>query len=97
MSFKTIFIIIVSVLVTIILMNNTDEIQFWIFGNAQIPKLAILGFMFGLGAIVGYMAGRPKSKSRDEDNFSDEESDYQDKNSDLNQRNLSDDDREYIS
>lgn len=60
MGFKTIFIIVVSVLVTIILMNNTDEINFWIFGDVRIPKLVILGVMFGLGLIVGFMAGRPR-------------------------------------
>ena len=62
MNFKTIFIIIISVLVTIVLMNNTDEIDFWIFGDARIPKLAILGSMFGLGLIVGFLAGRPIKK-----------------------------------
>lgn len=60
MGFKTIFIIVVSVLVTIILMNNTDEINFWIFGDVRIPKLVILGVMFGLGLIVGFMAGRSR-------------------------------------
>ena len=60
MGFKTIFIIVVSVLVTIILMNNTDEINFWIFGEARIPKLVILGIMFGLGLVIGFMAGRPR-------------------------------------
>ncbi len=62
MGFKTIFIIVVSVLVTIILMNNTDEVNFWIFGDSKIPKLTILGVMFGLGLIVGYLAGRPRRK-----------------------------------
>ncbi|MDP3468373.1 MAG: hypothetical protein Q8S11_08560 [Daejeonella sp.] len=62
MTFKTIFIIVVSVLVTIILMNNTDEVNFWIFGNARLPKLAVLGVMFGLGLIIGFMAGRPRNK-----------------------------------
>ena len=63
MGLKTIFIIIVSVLVTVILMNNTDEVHFWIFGDARIPKLAVLGVMFVLGFIVGFMAGRPRKKT----------------------------------
>lgn len=63
MSFKTIFIIVISVLVTVILMNNTDEIDFWIFGEARIPKLTILGSMFGTGLLVGFLAGRPRKKS----------------------------------
>lgn len=97
MSFKTIFIIIVSVLVTIILMNNTDEINFWVFGNARVPKLAILGLMFGLGLIIGFMAGRPgKNSQKNSGNYSDplthnsSENDFSD--TDL----LSEEDREYI-
>lgn len=62
MRAKTIFIIIVSVLVTIILMKNTDEVLFWIFGDMYVPKLAVLGVMFLLGVIVGAMIFRPKSK-----------------------------------
>jgi uncharacterized integral membrane protein len=97
MTFKTIFIIIVSVLVTIILMNNTDEINFWFFGNARIPKLAILGLMFGLGLILGFIAGRPgKNSHKNSVNNSEplphNSSDDKVNDSDL----LSDEDREYI-
>ena len=60
MNSKTIFIIVVTVLVTIVLMKNTDEVNFWIFGDHSIPKLAVLGVMFGIGAIVGYLIGRPR-------------------------------------
>lgn len=60
MSSKTIFIIVVTILVTVILMKNTDEVTFWIFGDRSIPKLAVLGVMFGTGLILGYMAGRPR-------------------------------------
>jgi hypothetical protein len=41
-------------------MKNTDEVNFWIFGNHSVPKLAVLGVMFGIGLIVGYLVGRPK-------------------------------------
>lgn len=60
MNVKTIFIIILTALVTIILMKNTDQVIFWIFGDRYIPKLAILGTMFALGLVVGYLLGRPK-------------------------------------
>lgn len=50
----------VTILVTIVLMKNTDEVNFWIFGDHSIPKLAVLGVMFGVGAIVGYLIGRPR-------------------------------------
>jgi uncharacterized integral membrane protein len=64
MNSKTIFIIVVTILVTVILMKNTDEVNFWIFGNHSIPKLAVLGVMFGIGLILGYMAGRPRKSKQ---------------------------------
>lgn len=63
MSAKTIFIIVITVLVTVILMKNMDEVNFWIFGNRSVPKLAVLGTMFLIGAVVGFLIGRPKKKS----------------------------------
>ena len=98
MSFKTIFIITISVLVTVILMNNTEEINFWFFGNVRIPKLTILGAMFVLGLILGYMAGRPGKKKiptnyeMDTEDENPEESDHIKPKS-----NLSEEDREYIN
>jgi uncharacterized integral membrane protein len=97
MSFKTIFIIIVSVLVTVILMNNTDEIQFWIFGNAKIPKLAVLGFMFGLGAIVGYLAGRPRKRPNKHEDLEDNEDKVTHPIDSKENSKLSDEDRDYIN
>ena len=91
MSAKTIFIIIVTVLVTVILMKNTDEVSFWIFGDAKVPKLAVLGVMFGLGLIVGYLTGRPKKKEEISESFPDYKSPAEEK-----QTYLSDEDRDYI-
>ena len=62
MSAKTIFIIVLTVLVTVILMKNMDEVNFWIFGTRSVPKLAVLGTMFFIGAVVGFLVGRPKKK-----------------------------------
>lgn len=62
MRAKTILIIVVTILVTIILMKNTDEVNFWIFGTKSVPKLAVLGVMFIVGFILGYLAGRPRKK-----------------------------------
>lgn len=62
MSAKTIFIIVLTVLVTVILMKNMDEVNFWIFGMRSVPKLAVLGTMFFSGAVVGFLLGRPKKR-----------------------------------
>lgn len=95
MNFKTILIIVISVLVTVVLMNNTDEINFWIFGDARIPKLAILGTMFGLGLIVGFLAGRP-SKKVVVDNLEVGNSADKNRQHTIEQDNLSEEDRDYI-
>jgi len=92
MSAKTIFVIIVTVLVTIVLMKNTDEVSFWIFGDAKIPKLTILGVMFGLGLILGFMAGRPGKKQEIH-----EPDAYNKPLSEEKRPSLSDEDRDYIN
>lgn len=99
MSAKTIFIIVLTILVTIVLMKNTDEVIFWIFGDRYIPKLAILGTMFGLGLIVGFLLGRPRKKTINETPSAE---DFQTTNGTKEEftnpyrSNLSDDDRQYI-
>lgn len=64
MSGKTIFIIIITIVLTIILMKNTDEIDFWLFGSTRLPKLPVLGSMIILGFIAGYLVGRPGKKRK---------------------------------
>ncbi|MBK1439188.1 LapA family protein [Parapedobacter sp. ISTM3] len=66
MRAKTIIIIIITVLVTVILMKNMDEVNFWIFGTRSVPKLAVLGIMFFIGAVVGFLLGRPRKKQQTE-------------------------------
>jgi uncharacterized integral membrane protein len=96
MNAKTIFIIIISALVTSVLMKNTDEIDFWFFGDASVPKLAVLGIMFFAGAIVGFVLGRPRKKQLRHEDDELEDSDHHTPGS-QNKNTLSDEDREYIS
>jgi len=95
MNAKTIFIIIISVLVTIILMNNTDEVNFWLFGDTSVPKLAVLGVMFFTGAIVGYMLGRPRKKAVLDEEVTERK--IHNESNEIDRHYLSDEDREYIS
>jgi len=74
MRAKTIFIIVVTVLVTVILMKNMDEVNFWIFGTRTVPKLAVLGTMFFIGVIVGFLLGRPRRRSSSEEQLMDDPS-----------------------
>jgi hypothetical protein len=91
MSTKSIFIIFITILVTIIMMNNTDEVNFWVFGQARIPMLAIMGFMLISGLIAGFLLGRPKKKIS-----TPLQTDTGNKNLDNKNIGLSDEDREYI-
>src|SRR5690606_10548017 len=53
---KTIIIILITVMVTIVLMNNQEPVTFSIFGDIQLSKLAMLLVFFVVGFIIGFMA-----------------------------------------
>ena len=91
MRAKTIFIVVVTVLVTVILMKNMDEVNFWIFGMRSVPKLAVLGTMFLIGAIIGYLIGRPKKRPIEPTYLS------EDASVDEPYKPLDDNDRDYIN
>lgn len=86
MSAKSTFIILITVFLTIILMNNNEDMSFWLFGEAKVPKLAILGGMFFLGWVIGFLMGRPKTSVAQSAHF--EEVDEED--------GLTEEDRDYI-
>ena len=91
MSFKTIFIVIVTALITVTLVKNADEVDFWFFGSTSVSKPAILGITFVLGLIVGIMVARPRKKPTIQEIPDDIE------NPAKSNPGLSDEDRNYIS
>lgn len=94
---KIIFIIVITVLVTIILMNNTDTVSFWIFGDVQIPKLTILGVLFALGFLVGFLARGKRKRLEQEFTIEKISPDTQPKDSYLNSSSEDDySDEDYI-
>lgn len=98
MRIKTFFVILITVLVTIVLMNNTEEIDMWLFGTTRISKLIILAVVFVLGFIVGALVMRPRKKkviAEDEDLYPEE--DPQNIPVNTYKTKLSDEDRDYIS
>ena len=62
MRIKTIFLLILTILLTIVLMKNTESVNFWIFGDHSVSKLAILAIFFLLGIIVGLILARSGKK-----------------------------------
>ncbi|RYG01203.1 MAG: LapA family protein, partial [Chitinophagaceae bacterium] len=58
MSAKTIFIIIVTVIITLFLMVNTDPVDFdFLVTTLSVSKLVVIGFCTVLGFILGFLAG----------------------------------------
>jgi hypothetical protein len=96
MSGKTIFIVLVTIILTIVLMNNTDEMTLWLFGPRSINKLLVFGTLFLLGFLVGLIAGRPWRKTVVNHHY-DEDADTDPQEPYLKKDHLSQEDRDYIS
>jgi hypothetical protein len=63
MSFKTIFIIILSILITVVFMQNSDEVLFTIlWKEVQVSKLLMMLVMTSFGFIIGLIVASPKKK-----------------------------------
>lgn len=97
MSVKTIFVIVLTVLITVVLMQNTDEVKFKVlFWDLYLPKLVILTGVIFVGIILGLMlASRPARTSNAYNDY-----DNENNNQNSNQKNLdtlSPEDRDYIS
>jgi putative membrane protein len=62
MRAKTLFIIVMTALVTIFLVINTDAVEFnFIFVTADVSKLLVIGVCTFIGFILGYWVGKPKT------------------------------------
>lgn len=85
-------IILITVLLTVVLMQNTEPVKFTIlFGTFYISKLMALASFAVVAFILGVLVGRPKKVKTLGGGFND--GDYDGKEPDT----LSDEDRDYIS
>lgn len=92
MRIKTIVIIIIAVLLTIIMMQNTGNVPFkFLWTTFAMSKLIMLGLVALTAFILGVLAGQPHKVKRLSDDF--EGHDYNDRNSNT----LSNEDRDYIN
>lgn len=92
MSIKTIAVVIVAVLLTIVLMQNTDEVYFkFLFSTFRVSKLMIMLVVAVTGFVLGLIVAWPKKQKFDIGGYHDA---LREKN---NADTLSDEDREYIS
>lgn len=92
MKAKTIFIVILTALITIFLMLNTDPVDFnFLVSEVAVSKLLVIGICTLIGFILGYLAGRPKTIVSSYDAKFDDEAETDDRDP------LSKEDRDYIS
>lgn len=92
MRIKTMVIIFITVLLTVILMQNTDRVKFtFLFSDFYMPKLVVLAIVAFVAFILGVLVGRPKRVRSISGDFPD--SDRNNEKTDT----LSNEDREYIN
>ncbi|CAH0269586.1 hypothetical protein SRABI64_06164 [Pseudomonas carnis] len=92
MSAKTISIIILTALLTIFLMVNTEPVDFdFLVTTLPVSKLLVIGICIIIGFIIGFVVGRPRKTVS---SYDDEIERHQPGS---NKKELSDEDRDYIS
>lgn len=92
MSGKTIFIIILTALLTIFLMVNTEPVDFnFLVSTVAVSKLLVIGICIIIGFIIGFIVGRPRKT------VSSYDAEIERNQPVSNKKELSDEDRDYIS
>jgi putative membrane protein len=94
MKAKTIFIIVLTALLTLFLTVNNDEVDFnFVIGEpVSVSKLIVIGVCVLIGFILGFIVGRPRKTLSSYDNEIEREM-----NPEKPGTTLSDEDRDYIS
>jgi len=92
MRIKTIIIILITILLTIVLMQNTGAVYFdFLWATFRMSKLVVLLFIAAISFVLGVLVGRPKRIKK-------LGSDYTDNNFDkTSSGTLTDDDKDYIN
>ena len=92
MRTTTMLIIFITILLTVVLMQNTNAVTFTIlFTDVRLSKLTVMASTTAVGFVLGYMVGRPKRARYIAPEY--RENDTDDNDSDT----LSEEDRKYIS
>jgi uncharacterized membrane protein YciS (DUF1049 family) len=92
MRIKTMIIIIITVLLTVVIMQNTDDVPFkFLFSEFRVSKLVMMLAVAFIGFIIGVLIARPGKPKYIPGQV--EETDIQKKHTGT----LSNEDRDYIS
>ena len=91
MRIKTIIIVLITVILTAVLMQNTDNVNFnFLWATFRVSKLIVLALVALIAFILGVLVGRPKRVKRLGGDFNDGDTDRGRTNT------LSDEDKDYI-
>ncbi len=91
MRIKTIIIVLITVILTAVLMQNTDNVNFsFLWATFRVSKLVVLASTALIAFILGVLVGRPKRVKRLGGDFNDGDIDKGKTNT------LSDEDKDYI-
>jgi uncharacterized integral membrane protein len=92
MRIKTIIIILVTVMLTIVLMQNTEPVYFsFLWATFKMSKLVMMAFVGIIAFILGVLVGRPSRVKKLGGTFIEGEHERENPNT------LSDEDKDYIS
>ena len=92
MRIKTIIIILITVLLTVALMQNTGKIPFdFLWASFSVSKLLVMLIVALIAFVLGILVGRPKRITKLAEEFIEGNQDKRKTNT------LSDEDRDYIS
>ena len=98
MSFKTIVAILITIFITVVMLQNTDPAEFTIlFVPVSIPKVAMLTAVSVSAFLLGVLAARPRKKREPVYDDGYDDNDEEDEQPRRRPDTLSDEDRDYIS
>lgn len=99
MRVKTIFLLAVAIVLTILIMQNNEPAKFNIlfFSGAYVSKLSVLLFVAVASFAAGIVIAQPKKYKIDTHRYEGDEDDEEEQTRPTKTNTLSDEDRDYIS
>lgn len=92
MRIKTIIILVIAIVLTIIFMQNLESVRFTIlFSTVYVSKITMMAIVGVIAFILGYLVGRPGGNKYNHAGYDEE----RDKEADRG--TLSDEDKDYIN
>jgi len=99
MRVKTIFLLAVAIVLTVLIMQNNQPAKFNIlfFYGAYVSKLSVLLFVTVVSFVAGIVIAQPKKYKIDTSHYEDDEDEEGDEPRRIKPNTLSDEDRDYIN